>query len=110
MLIAQDRYSPLGGGTQAQSLLPLCSQFPSSSAIDFSHCFPPFVKTCPIEVRICSSLALREVGAVRMEFYHFGSNSGETTWQKAALEVSMVGILFLHPAPPPRPTVLYSFK
>lgn len=53
-------------------------------------------------------LASREVGVVGVEFYHFGSSSGEKARQKAALEASPIdGHLFPRPTPSPQPTALY---
>lgn len=43
-------------------------------------------------------------GGAGMELYHCGKNSGKTTWQKAALEVSDSGHPFPAPAPSPQPT------
>lgn len=79
MFITQDCYSPLRGPSQAQALLPLCSLFLSSS------------KDFPTVLFLLPRLGIERGREMRMEPHHCGSDSGETTWQEAALQVSSSG-------------------
>lgn len=57
----------------------------------FDLCFSPPPKIFPLSSSFYQGWALREAGEMRMEPHHYGSNSGETTWQEAALQVSSSG-------------------
>lgn len=107
MLTIQACSDPLAGESKAQPLLPLCSV-----SFLLHHWISPLSSRFYQDTS--QSSKEREYAAscyqgsrkAEDEALPHDSNSGETTWQEAALEVSDDGILCPHPAPSPVHCVL----
>lgn len=106
VLTIQACSDPLAGESKAQPLLPLCSvSFLLHHWI--SPCLLPFTRTPPSPPkREYAASWYQGSGKAEDEALPHDSNSGETTWQEAALEVSDGGILCPHPSPSPVHCVL----